>query len=147
MIDEKSCGIILFITPGVDEGESSSIGSRKYLILHYWEGHWDLPKGHTEPNESEEETAKRELLEETGISSITFVPDFKTHISYTYNRNGRPSKKEVIFFLAQTESEKVRLSDEHVGFEWLTFDDAMKKLTYKNTKNILQDAETHLRTI
>ncbi|MFZ5500518.1 MAG: NUDIX domain-containing protein, partial [Candidatus Micrarchaeota archaeon] len=56
MPDEKSCGIVLF----------SEDGGRLYLLLHYTAGHWDFPKGHVEADESEAETALRELLEETG---------------------------------------------------------------------------------
>lgn len=48
--------------------------------------------------------------------------------------------KTVIFFLAETRSKEVTLSEEHVGFIWLPYEEALKKLSYKNAKEILRKA-------
>ncbi|MBI1866456.1 MAG: hypothetical protein HYS02_01675, partial [Candidatus Staskawiczbacteria bacterium] len=52
--------------------------------------------------------------------------------------------KLVVFYLAQTNTEDVVISKEHTGFIWLPFGDAVKKLTYKNAKNILTKAHNYL---
>lgn len=135
MPDEKSCGVILFRI--VD-------GQRCFLLLHYEEGHWDYPKGHVEKGEGEHEAAVRETIEETGIHDIDFVFGFREGIEYFYKRSGKTMHKEVIFFLARTETAEVALSDEHIGFEWLTFDKAMEKLTFKNAKDLLEKAQKYL---
>ncbi len=118
----------------------------KYLLLHYAAGHWDFVKGNVEPNESERDTVIRELQEETGIANAQFIEDFKEKIDYFYRRQGATIHKEVIFFLIETHTEKVKLSYEHVGHTWLDYQNAMKRLTFKNAKDVLQKAHELLKT-
>ena len=132
---EKSCGAVIYR----DEG-----GRRLYLLLHYAEGHWDLPKGHVEDGESEEQTARREIFEETGISELEFEPAFRHTVSYWFVRRGEKVPKEVVFFLAKTPQKEVTLSDEHVGRLWLPFRLAISKITYKNAKEMVEAAEAFL---
>lgn len=136
MPDERSAGLVLFRNgkPG-----------RLYLLLHYQEGHWDMPKGHIEKGEDEVAAARRECLEETGISEIRLVPGFRERIEYTYMRKGRASEKEVVYLLGSTSEEKVRLSHEHQGHDWLGFGDALSRLTYENAKEVLGKAELFLK--
>ena len=58
MKHEKSCGAICYTR---EEG-----APRVLVICHRYGGHWAFPKGHVEAGESEEETAMREVREETG---------------------------------------------------------------------------------
>ena len=52
-------------------------------------------------------------------------------------RDGKRIFKEVVFFLAKTDQEKVALSDEHIGYAWMSFAKAREKLTYQNAKDLL----------
>jgi len=135
---EKSCGLVIF----------RDDNPRLYLLLHYPAGHWDFPKGHVEPGESERDAAVREGQEETGLRNVSFIGGFRERIEYTYMKSGRPSHKEVFFFLASTTdaADSVRLSYEHVGFEWMPYDAALKRLTYENAKGVLRKAEAFLRS-
>lgn len=137
--DEKSCGVVLFRETG--EG-------RQYLTLHYPSGHFDLPKGHVEEGEEDSEhlTAARELEEETGISNIEFIPGFRSEIFYTYNKKGKRSFKQVVFFLAKTDDEKVVISHEHQDFFWLSYEKALEQLTFDNAKNLVKKAEDLLNS-
>jgi 8-oxo-dGTP pyrophosphatase MutT (NUDIX family) len=132
---EKSCGAAVFREEG---------GRRLYLVLHYGEGHWDLPKGHVETGEQEEETARREIFEETGISELEFLQGFRHTISYSFVRMGEKIPKEVVFFLAKTDQRQVTLSDEHVGYLWLPFRLACAKMSFKNAKEVLEKSEAFL---
>ncbi len=134
MPSEKSCGAVIFRRDG----------AKKYLLLHYEGGHWDFVKGHVEKGENERETTLRETEEETGITDLKFVEGYRESISYFYRRAGRTVRKEVVFYLLETHTEQVRLSREHVGFDWLTYDRAMERLTYKNAKDTLQKAQDFL---
>lgn len=136
MPDEKSCGTVVF---------REENGARLYLLLHYEEGHWDFPKGHVEAGEGETETALRELKEETGMTGAELAFGFRERMEYFYRRAGRLMHKEVIFFLARAPRAAVTLSHEHIGYEWLPFEDALKRLTFKNAKELLEKAERRLR--
>ncbi|MBU1151524.1 NUDIX domain-containing protein [Patescibacteria group bacterium] len=133
--DEKSCGVVVF--------KENEMG-REFLLLLYPGGHWDLVKGHVEEGEDEIETATRELIEETGISDIAYVDGFREKISYHYTNQGRPSHKQVIFFLGKTEMEDVKVSHEHHNFIWLPYDKALDKTTFENAKEILRRAQSLL---
>jgi len=135
MEHEKSCGAVIF---RVGNGA-------EYLLLHYEAGHWDFVKGHVEKGESEEETVNREILEETGLRSNTFINDFRERINYFYRRRGRTVSKEVIFYLVKNVGEEqVTISGEHVGYQWLPYLQALERLTYKNAKETLRKAQEHL---
>jgi 8-oxo-dGTP pyrophosphatase MutT (NUDIX family) len=116
----------------------------EYLLLHYESGHWDFPKGNIERGEGVEETVAREVKEETGIVDIKFIENFKEEIKYFYRRQGRTIFKKVIFLLAKTQSREVKLSYEHVGYDWLPYEDALARLTFDNAKEILRKANGFL---
>ena len=136
MYKEKSCGAILF-----KRQKDSSI---KYLLLHYSAAHWDFPKGNQEKNETEEQTAEREINEETGIKDIKFIEGFKETIKYFYKKGRETIYKEVIFLIAQTKTEKVNLSFEHIGYEWMSYENAYKRLTFNNSKEVLRKGNEFL---
>jgi 8-oxo-dGTP pyrophosphatase MutT (NUDIX family) len=134
MLTEKSCGAVVF-------KKDSEIN---YLLLQYEAGHWDFVKGNVEKGETEQETAVRELREETGISNARFMDGFRERISYYYKRQGATVFKEVVFFLMESGTKEVKLSFEHVNFAWLTYDGAMEKLTFKNARDVLRKAQDFL---
>ena len=134
MPSEKSCGAVIF----------KGNGNRKYLLLHYEGGHWDFVKGHVEKNETERQTVLRETEEEAGLTQLTFVEGYRQPISYYYRRAGRTVYKEVIFYLIESKTDVVRLSREHVGFDWMSYDRAYERLTYKNAKDTLRKAHEFL---
>jgi len=132
MATEKSCGAVVF------KRQKDGI---KYLVLHYGAGHWDFPKGSVEKNEKEEQTAAREIKEETGIEDIEFVDNFREVVKYFYKKGDETIYKEVVFFLAQSATEHVKLSFEHIGYAWLSYEHAEKKLTFNNAKELLKKAD------
>jgi len=135
LLREKSCGAVVFL-------KNSEVN---YLLLLYGAGHWDFVKGNVEPNENEKDTVIRELREETGIVDAQFIEGFREKIEYFYRKQGATIHKEVIFFLIETHTEKVKLSYEHVGYTWLNYQNAMEKLTFKNAKDVLQKAHELLK--
>lgn len=128
MIEERSAGAVLF-----NETDSG----KNFLLLNYPSGHWDFVKGNIEKGESLQQTVIREIREETDITDVEFVDGFEDKIEYHYQRDGDLVHKEVVFFLAKTKTTDVKISHEHLGFVWLNFDDALKKVTYKNAKDLL----------
>lgn len=133
MMTEKSAGFILI----TDDFETDDYS---VLLLHYTSGHWDLPKGNIETNETELEAATRELREETSIESFRVIPNFRYVLDYKYTRKNVLISKQVTLFLASTGVRKVKISHEHMGYSWVKKSDATTQLTYKNAKNALMQA-------
>jgi 8-oxo-dGTP pyrophosphatase MutT (NUDIX family) len=137
---EKSAGIVIF---------RKESGKNYYLLLHYpsrqkrgaKSDYWDLPKGHIEKGETLEETAKREVKEETGINDIEMIPGFGETVKYFFNAEGKNILKFVTFFLAETKTKNVVISNEHLGYRWLPIKEAEEKIMFKNAKNIIKKAD------
>jgi len=124
----------------------------KYLLICYgrkekfW---WDFPRGEIKKGESEEEAARREIFEETGIRDLEFLPNFHESYKYFFHSHKPEDKKRLIFkeniiYLAAIETKEVKLSFEHHDFAWLPFEKALERLTFKNSKEILKKAHHFL---
>jgi 8-oxo-dGTP pyrophosphatase MutT (NUDIX family) len=136
MKKEISAGIILY---------NNELDEKEFLLLKYPGGHWDFVKGKMEHSEQPMQTAIRETKEETGITDLEFIDKFKEEISYTFFINGEEIDKKVIFYLAKTNSVKIKISHEHLDFVWLNFEKAIEKTTYQNAKIILTKANSLLQ--
>ena len=145
MPKEKSAGAIIYrIKDNIPH----------YLLLHYPSGHWEFAKGHIEEGENAQQAAIREIEEETGIKDLKIIPGFEEYIKYffrkSYGLKDQAKKtapwvfKLVVFYLAETKIENVRISEEHKGFLWLPYEQALKRLTYKNAKELLRKSNDHL---
>lgn len=137
MKHEKSCGAIVF---------READGIREFLIVRHQKkgkkgGHWDLPKGHMEEGESEEQTALREVKEETNLD-VELVENFREGIAYS---PGPGVMKAVIFFLAKALDGEVILQDEEIMDHcWLPKEEACNKLTFDSAKDLINKAHGHL---
>ena len=126
---EKSAGAVVY---------TLSDSKIKYLLIKSKNGDIGFPKGHIEQGESEETAALREIYEETSIKA-QLVCDFKETVSYTMP-NGK--NKTVVYFVAEYEKQIPKHNDgfEHNEYILLEFDDALKLVTFENTKEILVSA-------
>ena len=119
---EKSCGAVI-------------IEDEKILVLQQVAGHWGFPKGHVEEGETEVETAKREIKEETNL-------DVEINENYRYTEKYSPAEgveKEVVYFIAKKIGGEIKVQVEEVkDIGWFTYGEAMDRLTYQNSKNILK---------
>ena len=132
MIKETSAGIVLYRKENT---------KNLFLLLHYPSGHWDFVKGKMEKNETTHETAIRETKEETGITDIVFAENFEEWIEYNFKYKGELVQKKVVFFLAETKTEEIKISHEHSGYIWMDYNASMEKTTFDNAKTVLTKAE------
>ena len=130
MKQEKSCGCVVL-------NEKNQV-----LLIHHNAGHWDFPKGHVEEGETEVQTAIREVKEETNI-------DVEVNEKYRYTVEYSPKEdviKEVVYFLAKNISNNELPQLEEVSeVNWFKYEDAIKKITYDNAREILIKLKDDLR--
>ena len=132
MKQEKSCGAVIYTVQN---------GTRLYLVEQMQKGHVSLCKGHVERDETELQTAEREIREETGLE-VEFVEGFRKTIAYSLSTD---CMKTVVFFLAYAEHMDAREQEEEVrAIQWLPFEDAVEALTFDSTREILRQAEAFL---
>ena len=125
MKQEKSCGAIIY----------KYINNELYiLLLKHNKGHWSFAKGHMEENETEKETAIREVKEETNLD-IDINTNFREISKYSPKKN---VIKDVIFFLATPKTTDItpQLS-EIKEIKWYKYEQALDILTYDKDKKIL----------
>lgn len=134
---ERSAGFIIF--------RKDKDGRRLYLVLDYGR-FWDYPKGHVEKGEDDLTAALRELDEETGIRDVTQVEGFSHELKYFFRKGKTLIRKTVLFFLAESETDEVKLSHEHAGYEWLPIDEALKRVTYPSSRKVMQEADAFLES-
>ena len=126
---EGSCGAVVF---------NEEKGERQFLLIrNRRSAHWGFPKGHIEPGETKEETAIREVLEETGLN-IEIVPGFVKNSKYIIQGK---IEKSVSIFLGKTTEFDYKLQEEEIEeCGWYTYNDALRILNYENDKYILTEA-------
>lgn len=131
MIQVNSAGAIIYYN---DNGEL------KFLLLQYIGKYWEYARGHVEKGETKEKAAKREIFEEAGLKNLSFIEGFQTKSVFQYEYKKKKYNKEVALFLAESKSNKVKISHEHIGYIWLPAKKALKKITFDNSKKAFKDA-------
>jgi 8-oxo-dGTP pyrophosphatase MutT (NUDIX family) len=98
-----------------------------------------LPKGGADPGESPEQTAAREVREETGI--VATVRDRLGQVDYSYRRGGRRIDKTVHFFLCQFEAGDTADHDHEVDdARWMPLREARRRLSYPGERAMIERA-------
>jgi 8-oxo-dGTP pyrophosphatase MutT (NUDIX family) len=98
-----------------------------------------LPKGGPNPGESPEQTAAREVREETGVTAT--VRERLGQVDYTYRRGGRPIDKTVHFYLCEYEEGDTADHDHEVeDARWMPLADARRRLTYPGERAMIARA-------
>ena len=128
---EKSCGAIIFY---------KTKQNTKILLVKNSNGrYWSFPKGHIEEGENEQQTAIREIKEETGLD-VTLFNGFREISEYCPFGKIR---KRVVFFLAQAFTDNVKIQEEEIdSYIWVDLQQARKMCSYDNDLRIIEKAET-----
>lgn len=134
MLHEKSCGAIVY---------RRFHGNIEILLIkHINSGHWSFPKGHVEGDETELETARREIKEETGLDVI-LDQTFRETVSYSPKRD---TQKVVVYFLALARNyDFVPQEEEIAEIRWVDILRATRMLTYENDKTIVNKARAAIK--
>ena len=130
---ESSCGAVVY---------RDIKGEIKYLLIkNRRSSHWGFPKGHIEQGETKQETAVREVLEETGIR-VKLLDGFECVSKYKIQNK---IEKNVSIFVGTTQDTHTSIQTEEIeDYIWLTYDRALSLLKFENDKNIITSAHEFL---
>lgn len=136
MLHEKSCGAIVY--------RKFHGNTEILLIKHINSGHWSFPKGHVENGETEIETAKREIKEETSIDVI-IDPTFRETVTYSPKKD---TVKVVVYFLARAKNVNFSPQEDEIAeIRWVDISYAGNILSYENDRTIVSRARNAIRNI
>ena len=120
---EKSCGCII-------------TKDNKVLLIKQTKGHWGFPKGHVEKNETEIETAIREVKEETNLD-VEIDANKRYTMEYVTDKG---KLKQVVLFIAKCIGGEIKAQECEVNdIKWLDFDEAIETITYDNTRKLFKE--------
>ncbi|MBQ9382787.1 MAG: NUDIX domain-containing protein [Ruminiclostridium sp.] len=128
---EKTCGAIMF---------TEKDGERRYLLIKNESGHIGFPKGHVEFGETEEQTAAREVNEETGLDFVRYG-SFREEYTYTTREN---TIKTGVFFLGHYEYKRPTFQADEIVDDWLLpYDKARVLLNFPEDRELLEKAKRY----
>ena len=106
-------------------------------------GIWQIVTAKIDEGEKAYETARREVFEETGLKPVELYVAPSVNHFYNYMDD---SINLIPVFIAEVDSEDVKISYEHSEFEWLSFADAFGRIHWENQKNILAEVHNYTRS-
>ena len=121
MVDEISAGGII-------------VNNKKIVVVFQKRTQtWSLPKGHIDETETPEETARREIYEETGIKDLTLIKKLGDYIRGSKKKPG--IKKQIIFFHFTTNQIELKpIDDDNPEAKWIPIDEVVHLLDYEKDK-------------
>ena len=133
--EEKSCGAVIW---------RKCEGGHEYLLAQHGAKHWSFPKGHVENDETEVETAKREILEETGLTA-----DIDTNFREVVTYYPKPNViKDVVFFIATPTGGEEHAQEEEIRqLGWFSFEDSLPLVTFATDIDVLKAAEEYITSL
>ncbi len=131
---EKACGAVVL------RKQDTHL---EVLLIQQNDGHWGFPKGHVEKHETEQETALREVREETGLE----VEIFSSFRQETHYQPSPGVHKDVVYFLARPVGGAESMQREELqDMQWLRLADAQSAITYENDVELLRSAIRYYRS-
>lgn len=117
----------------------------EFLVITQQDTHTGFPKGHPDEGEKPQETAERELAEETGITNSVLDTTKIYSSSYTFiDKNNKTHSKTVYFYLAEIPEQTAKtpkdFSEEITATYWGSYKEVREKLTYEDIKLLLDEA-------
>lgn len=143
-VSQTAAGVVLFRNHGEQ---------RRYLLMRSALTRrpiWEFPKGGVEPGETEAQAAVRELWEEAGIGEgqIAVFGGYREEERYVFTQGKGEERtlivKKVVYFLAETDEERVVISREADEYRWATYDEAMRMIRFPGKRHVLEVAEALL---
>ncbi len=136
--EARSCGVI----PIFKDGDNYKI----LIVKNTRGGHWGLPKGTPENNETPLETATRELYEETGIKDNIQIQTEPIFIEkYLFEQDSLKYNKTVTYYIG-TVNEMIIGSnlDEIIEARWVSIEESKNFIDRTSTLDLINELEDYL---
>lgn len=109
---------------GVVLGDGGTVA----LVHNEETGTWTFPKGHIEPGETDEEAARREVQEETGLTSLEFIDDLGSYARLS--GDGKAERKVIhLYLFAAARAAVIVPANEIAEALWVPHREVAAKLT------------------
>ena len=133
----KVCGAVVF---------TKKDNKISYVVVKSKEGVWGFPKGHNEPNESEEQTAIREIKEETSLD-VKIIKGFRVTCEYKVP-DEKDTIKNLVLFLAEYKNQSITFQKEELqDAKLMNFNEAINSFKYENLKKFLKKADEFIKKL
>ena len=126
--------------PNVIAGGGKVYNDKNEILFIYRNDKWDLPKGKIEGKETIEQTAIREVSEETGVSGLVITKPLDTTY-HIFKRNGRFKIKITYWFEMKTNFTGNLCAQENEGIT------KVKWLNNKDIKEALQNSYANIKLL
>jgi 8-oxo-dGTP pyrophosphatase MutT (NUDIX family) len=116
-----------------------------FLLIRDGYRNWGFPKGHVEEGERADAAALREVGEETGVARLELRAPVDT-IDWHFRFRGQAIHKVCHFYLMETRDSRTRpqRAEGITACRWARYDDAMRLLSYRNAREVLERAHALL---
>lgn len=123
-------------------------GVIEIVLLQDPRARWSIPKGHVESGETLDQTAVREITEETGLKSLKVLSKLdKIHFFYRMN-NKLIFMTNFVYLIEATDPLEELIPEQSEGIvdvQWFEAEQAYDILEYKATKVILREAINRIK--
>lgn len=108
-----------------------------FLVQHGKAKYWGFPKGHPSDGETPQQTAERELFEETGLKVVKYLDEKMVSTHYQFQHGEEKVDKTNSYFFAIVAG-VVRIQVAEVsGDQWVSLSEALDVLTYPQDKELI----------
>ena len=110
-------------------------------------GWWQAVTGSVEENEELETAVRREVWEETGITSFLEILDLGYSFEFEFAKYGSRRQQKAIkhSFGVETDLRHIQIGPEHDACNWITYQEALGRLTWEDNKEAFRRLDNHLR--
>lgn len=138
IVREPTAGGIIF-----RRGEDNQV---EILLIQDSKNRWTIPKGHIEPGETAQQTAKREVGEEAGLKEVE-VLGWLGKIHFRYRRIDRLVLMTTQIYLVKAlgDTDAIKKEEWMNGIKWFSFHEALEVIEYEDIGKLMLLAKKRIR--
>lgn len=121
-------------------------GRVEILLVQDSKDRWTIPKGHIEPGETAQQTARREIGEEAGLHDVDML-GWLGKIHFRYRRIDKLVLMTTQIYLVRARGDTDAITKEEWmnGIKWFKFNDALEEIEYEDIAKLMLKAHTRIR--